>query len=128
VEDACDALAFVPGGIRDYTEQTTQARTCRTALERNIMAILSGLAVYFVIWWLVLFAVLPIGLRTQDEDQNVVPGTVASAPTRFRAARIFLVTTVVSGLIYAAWYIAGAYFDIGFNNLPIIVPGLEPRA
>ncbi|EKF58512.1 MAG: DUF1467 family protein [Agrobacterium albertimagni] len=91
------------------------------------MAILSGLAVYFVIWWLVLFAVLPIGLRTQDEDQEVVPGTVASAPTRFRAARIFLTTTVVSALIYGAWYVAGTYFDIGFNDLPVIMPGLEPR-
>ena len=92
------------------------------------MAILSGLAVYFVIWWLVLFAVLPIGLRTQDEDQNVVPGTVASAPTRFRARRIFLMTTIVSAVIYGAWYVAGTYFGIDFNDLPIIVPGLEPRA
>ncbi|MCZ8178407.1 MAG: DUF1467 family protein [Rhizobium sp.] len=92
------------------------------------MAILSGLAVYFVIWWLVLFAVLPIGLRTQDEDQSVVPGSVASAPARFRAKRIFLMTSVVAAVIYGAWYVAGTYFGIGFNDLPIIVPGLEPRA
>lgn len=91
------------------------------------MAILSGLAVYFVIWWLVLFAVLPIGLRTQDEDQDVVPGTVASAPTRFRAARIFLTTSVVAALIYGAWYVAGTYFDISFNDLPVIMPGVEPQ-
>ncbi|MBU2325928.1 MAG: DUF1467 family protein [Alphaproteobacteria bacterium] len=90
------------------------------------MAILSGLAVYFVIWWLVLFTVLPIGLRTQDEDRNVVPGTVASAPTRFRAARIFLLTTLISGLIYGAWYVAGNYFDIGFKDLPVIMPGVDP--
>ena len=89
------------------------------------MAILSGLAVYFVIWWLTLFAVLPIGLRTQDEDQNVVPGTVASAPTRFRAARIFLTTTVVSGLIYGAWYVAGTYFGIGFKDLNTRQSSLE---
>ncbi|NBB50114.1 DUF1467 family protein [Rhizobium sp. CRIBSB] len=94
-------------------------------LEQVIMAILSGLAVYFVIWWLTLFAVLPIGLRTQDEDQNVVPGTVASAPTRFRAARIFLLTTLVSALIYGAWYVAGSYFGIGFKDLPVIMPGIE---
>ena len=91
------------------------------------MAILSGLAVYFVIWWLVLFAVLPIGLRTQDEDQDVVPGTVASAPTRFRAARIFMTTSVVAALIYGAWYVAGTYFDISFNDLPVIMPGVEPQ-
>ena len=33
-----------------------------------------------------------------------------------------------SGLIYGAWYVAGAYFDIGFNDLPVIMPGLEPKA
>ena len=81
-----------------------------------------------MIWWLTLFAVLPIGLRTQDEEQEVVPGTVASAPARFRALRIFLTTTIVSGLIYGAWYVAGAYFGIGFNDLPVIMPGLEPKA
>lgn len=92
------------------------------------MAILSGLAVYFVIWWLTLFAVLPIGLRTQAEDQNIVPGTVASAPTRFRALRIFLTTSIVSGLIYGAWYVAEVYFGIGFKDLPVLLPGLEPKA
>jgi predicted secreted protein len=89
------------------------------------MSILSGFAVYFVIWWLTLFAVLPIGLRTQDEDQHVIPGTVASAPARFKALRIFLTTTIVSGLIYGAWYVAETYFDIGFKDLPILMPGVD---
>ncbi len=91
------------------------------------MAILSGLAVYFVIWWLTLFAVLPIGLRTQDEEQNVVPGTVASAPARFRALRIFLTTTIVSAVIYGVWYIAETYFGWSFKDLPVLVPGLAEQ-
>lgn len=91
------------------------------------MAILSGLAVYFVIWWLTLFAVLPIGLRTQDEEQNVVPGTVASAPARFRALRIFLTTTIVSAVIYGVWYISETYFGWSFKDLPVLVPGLAEQ-
>ncbi|MCB1491238.1 MAG: DUF1467 family protein, partial [Rhodobiaceae bacterium] len=31
------------------------------------MSIASGVAIYFLIWWLVLFAVLPFGVRTQAE-------------------------------------------------------------
>ncbi len=88
------------------------------------MAIASALAVYFVIWWLTLFAILPIGMRTQDEDQSVVPGTVASAPTRFRAGRVMLLTTVVSAIIYGAWYVAETYFGWSFKDLPVMVPGL----
>ena len=37
----------------------------------NVMA----LAIYIFIWWIVLFAVLPFGVRTQDEAGSVVPGT-----------------------------------------------------
>jgi len=64
-----------------------------------------GLAVYFIIWWLVLFAVLPFGVRTQHESGEIVPGTPESAPATPRLARIFLTTTVVSLIIFAgvAW-------------------------
>lgn len=59
-------------------------------------------AIYVVIWWTVLFAILPIGVRTQGEDGDVVPGTPASAPTRPRLLRVVLLTTLVSGLVFAA--------------------------
>ena len=36
--------------------------------------------IFFIIWWMVLFAMLPFGLRTQDEDGDVTLGTVSSAP------------------------------------------------
>ena len=45
------------------------------------MSILSFFAVYFVIWWITLFAVLPIGMRTQAEaDERLArnPGLIAS--------------------------------------------------
>ena len=37
-------------------------------------------ALFFILWWLVLFAVLPFGLKTQDDDGDVTLGTVSSAP------------------------------------------------
>ena len=37
-------------------------------------------AVFFIIWWIVLFAMLPLGLRTQDDEDDVTLGTVSSAP------------------------------------------------
>jgi predicted secreted protein len=60
-----------------------------------------GLALYFMIWWLVLFAVLPFGVVTQDETADVVPGTPGSAPTRFNWRKVFLVNTVVATLTFA---------------------------
>jgi predicted secreted protein len=68
------------------------------------MSLALGIAIYLVLWWMVLFAVLPIGVRTQGEDGSVVPGTPESAPTAPRLIRVMLLTTLISGLLFAlAW-------------------------
>jgi predicted secreted protein len=61
-----------------------------------------AVAIYVVIWWTVLFAILPLGVRTQGEDGVVVPGTPESAPTRPRLLRVVLLTTAVSLVVFAA--------------------------
>ena len=58
----------------------------------------------FIIWWLVLFAILPFGLKTQDEDEDVTLGTVASAPRGPHVLRAMLRTTIVSALMLAVFY------------------------
>jgi predicted secreted protein len=64
------------------------------------MSITLGVAIYVVIWWTVLFAVLPIGVRTQGEDGAIVPGTPESAPTAPRLLRVVLLTTVIATLLF----------------------------
>ena len=39
------------------------------------MPVTTGIAIFFLIWWIVLFAVLPWGVRSQQEDAEVAPGT-----------------------------------------------------
>ena len=65
------------------------------------MSLTLSLAVYFVIWWTVLFAVLPFGVRTQHEAGDVVPGSVESAPVAPRLLRTALITTVLSAIVFA---------------------------
>lgn len=65
------------------------------------MSISFMIAVYFIIWWVVLFAVLPFGVRTQEEAGNVVPGTPESAPADFRLLRIVILTTIASAVVFA---------------------------
>ncbi len=81
------------------------------------MSVSMGIAVYVVIWWTVLFAVLPIGVRTQAEDGSIVPGTPESAPTRPRLVRIVLITTLVSGVVFAGLWAAIRYNLINLENL-----------
>ena len=69
----------------------------------------TGIVVYLIIWWTVLFAVLPIGVRTQGEDGAVVPGTPESAPTAPRLLRVVLLTTLISALLFAGAWAAVKY-------------------
>ncbi len=89
------------------------------------MPLFSLFAVYFIIWWITLFAVLPFGLRTQAEENDVVPGSVESAPARFRAGRILLVTTLFAAAIHAAWYVLSVKFGYGFDAIPQFYPDFD---
>ena len=61
------------------------------------MNVVTGLVTYFIIWWLVLFMVLPWGNRSHDSPES---GHVASAPARPRIGLKFLITTAISALIF----------------------------
>ena len=65
------------------------------------MAISTAIAVYFLIWWIVLFAVLPWGVRAQGEAG--APGTDPGAPLVPRLATKLVWTTVVATAIFAGF-------------------------
>jgi predicted secreted protein len=81
------------------------------------MSVTFGVAIYLVIWWTVLFAVLPIGVRTQGEDGVIVPGTPESAPTAPRLLRVVCLTTAISALVFAGLWVLVAYGVIDLNAL-----------
>jgi len=62
-------------------------------------------AIYFIVWWVSLFAVLPWGVRSQAESADVVPGTDPGAPVRplmlYKVIATSLIALVVTaGIIY----------------------------
>jgi predicted secreted protein len=75
------------------------------------MSVVFLVAVYFIIWWVVLFIVLPFGVRTQEEAGAVVPGTPASAPADFRLFRVLVATTLVAAIVFAVLW-AGVHYRI----------------
>jgi len=62
-----------------------------------------GVSIYFLIWWVVLFAVLPWGVRVPDQPEE---GHATSAPSNPHLWRKAVATTVVSGLIWVVVYFA----------------------
>ena len=63
-----------------------------------------AIVIYICIWFMTLFAVLPFGVRTQDEDGDVIPGTPGSAPANLRLKRLFLINTVVAAICFGVFY------------------------
>jgi predicted secreted protein len=65
------------------------------------MSLATAVAIYFIIWWVVLFAVLPWGVRSQEEGGDIVSGSDPGAPVVPRLWWKLLWTTVVAGVIFA---------------------------
>lgn len=83
------------------------------------MDIAFNLALYFMIWWMCLFAVLPFGLRTQGESGEVVPGTPSSAPVRPKLKKLFFINSIVAAFVFAFVWTALEYDWIGLQMPPV---------
>jgi len=67
------------------------------------MSVFTAVILYFLLFWTVLFAVLPWGNRAPDAPES---GTAGSAPENPRISGKFLITAVIAaillGMIFAA--------------------------
>jgi predicted secreted protein len=81
------------------------------------MPVATGFAIFFLIWWVVLFAVLPWGISSQQEGEAVVPGTDPGAPSKAKIGWKLVWTTLVAAAIYAACYLVYVEHWITINGL-----------
>jgi predicted secreted protein len=76
------------------------------------MAISTAIAIFFLIWWIVLFAVLPWGVRAQGEDGAA--GTDPGAPTVPRLKAKLIWTTIVAAMV---WGVCAVVYAKGLVTL-----------
>ncbi|GGD88207.1 membrane protein [Aureimonas endophytica] len=86
------------------------------------MGWINALAIYFIIWWTALFAILPIGIRSQRDEGEMILGTEHGAPVNFSFWRKAFWTTVVSTLVFAAYYFVTEVLGIGIDSFPNFIP------
>jgi len=80
-----------------------------------------GIATYLVMWWVVFFAVLPFGVKSQHEAGDFTEGTDPGAPAVPYLGRKFLATTFIALLFWLPLNYAYIYFylgAVGSNPLP----------
>ena len=73
------------------------------------MSLTLGLALFFIIWWTALFAVLPFGVHTQAEAGEVLKGTPESAPNAHMMATVVRRTTILAVIIFGLVWLALRY-------------------
>lgn len=61
------------------------------------MTLVPGIVVYVIIWWVVIFAVLPFGVRATEEGD---PGHAAGAPANPMLWRKLAATTIIAAVLW----------------------------
>jgi predicted secreted protein len=70
------------------------------------MRITSAIAIYFIIWWLTLFMVLPFGVKNPHEaGEKVQAGHEAGAPVNPQLWLKVAITTALSAVFFGLVYL-----------------------
>jgi predicted secreted protein len=77
------------------------------------MTIVGGIVTFIVIWWLILFMVLP--WRAQP-SKNPLPGNMPSAPDNPRIVGKALVTTAITVVVFAIVWAIGETGWVNFRE------------
>lgn len=76
------------------------------------MGWITHLAVYFVIWWISLFVVLPFGVH---QEQNVIEGNDPGAPQKSRIGIKLAINTVLALAIWFVIFLIDKYDWVTFH-------------
>ena len=72
------------------------------------MGLVTGIAIYFVIWWITLFVVLPFGV---EQNKNVKEGNDPGAPVQHGILKKMAINTVLALILWSIIYVIDV-FDI----------------
>ena len=77
------------------------------------MSITGSIIIYVIIWWVIFFCTLPFGIVSKNENfQESVRGEDAGAPKNPKIVKKFLITTIITTLLFLIIYIL-----VNFNYL-----------
>jgi predicted secreted protein len=74
----------------------------------------TAIVTYLTVWWIVLFCVLPFGVRSQAETGEIAEGTDPGAPAIPNMKQKVLWTTIIS---FAVWGTLAFVISMGWVSL-----------
>ena len=77
------------------------------------MGITGSIIVYVLIWWIIFFSVLPVGIQSNKEKfKEKIEGIDPGAPINPKIGKKFLITTLITSIIFIV-----IYYLVDFNLL-----------
>tara|TARA_B100000674_G_C37145952_1_gene604305 strand:+ start:201 stop:455 length:255 start_codon:yes stop_codon:yes gene_type:complete len=79
------------------------------------MSITGSIVVYVIIWWIVFFSALPVGIKHSDKSfNNNLEGIDPGAPKNPNILKKFLYTTLITTVIFIGIYyiVTNNYFNL----------------
>ena len=69
------------------------------------MGVTGSIIVYVMIWWIIFFSVLPIGIQSNKETfKDNIEGADPGAPKNPKIAKKFLITTIITSILFIVIY------------------------
>jgi len=69
------------------------------------MGITGSIIAYVLIWWIIFFSVLPVGIQSNKEAfREKLEGIDPGAPKNPKIAKKFLLTTIITTIIFIVIY------------------------
>ena len=65
------------------------------------MSITGGIIIYVNLWMVILFMVLPFGVRNQIDSSDLQKGTDPGAPIQSKMKKKILITTLITTIIFS---------------------------
>ena len=77
------------------------------------MGVTGSIIVYVLIWWIIFFSVLPVGIQSNKEKfKEKIEGVDPGAPINPKIGKKFLITTLITSIIFIV-----IYYLVEFNLL-----------
>ena len=69
------------------------------------MGITGSLIIFVLIWWIVFFSILPVGIKSENKKfEEKIQGNDAGAPKNPNIGKKFLITTFITSVLFFAIY------------------------
>ena len=79
------------------------------------MGVTGSIIVYVMIWWIIFFSILPVGIKSNKEAfRDSIEGADPGAPKNPKIGKKFLITTIITSIFFIMIYYI---VELGFFNL-----------